>query len=104
MSKIFDGTIDEFDKEIKICSLSNCKITLSSLITNSKNLLDNNVISKNSSIINQIYSDNLGSFYGPDHLSVYLYEFNRNQIIIFEFGEKQPGRYILNQLAVIEGQ
>ncbi len=102
MNIIFDGTQNDFEKNI--INSGQLNITVNQLTSCSKYLMTENSISKHQSLTNKITPDKFNSFNGPNNLSVYFFEIKKNNYFIFEFGEKQPGRYILNQLAVIEAE
>ena len=95
---------DLLDKEI---SIFDHLITFKNLRSNS-NYLENSFI--NQEIIAVLEDNNLVSifnngFTGRSSKSIFISNinlFSDKSRIIFEFGEYQPGRYILNQLAIID--
>ena len=102
MKKIFDGTQEEFDNLINFENQIFLNISVNNILQKSNYLLESHKLAHSLAIKNIIHADKMGSFNGPENLSVYYFNLNSQNTMIFEFGEKQPGRYILNQLAIIE--
>jgi hypothetical protein len=103
---LFDGNEDKLNLKLvkvigEVSYLSpNEVLEKSVLLSNSnKPLID--LIKRKTN--NELVWVNFGFYRGSLGLPVYILNLNLNSLI-YEFGEYQPGRYILNQLAVIEGQ
>lgn len=100
---LFDNTLDKFQiQKIKFQGISS-EMSISEVLSHSKNIKADDLQK-----YDQLHGINfhITEFGTLSRISGdSLYSINENQTtVIFEFGEKQPGRYILNQLAVIEAE
>ena len=98
---LFDNTLDYFEKEKFTLKGITRDFTVSDLISKSRNLLssDYEIIGLMKEI--KHYETDFGTISRVSGESIYIFEEKKIKVL-FEFGEKQPGRYILNQLAIIE--
>ncbi len=106
MNKVLFDDIEAklYSNDITLSEL-NINIIPNKLISDSSLITDPNdkIIKSTEKMPFKLTWVNFGFYRGVLGMPVYLYNC-LNKKILFEFGEYQPGRYILNQLAVIEAE